>query len=118
MKTKNKAEAAPASCGQHPWQCLDSLLNLQRELYRNGATKPGAILLARDQFDALLDMHAAMPQMLAALQSCFAMLTSPKFSGWIDANCADDELWAMTQAMIQRRDEARAAIAKAERGEA
>ena len=57
-------------------------------------------------------------ELLGALRSCFEMLTSPKFSGWIDANCADDELWAMTAAMIQRRDEARAAIAKAEgRGE-
>lgn len=61
---------------------------------------------------------AAAPELLGALKSCFAMLTSPKFAGWIKVNRADDELWAMTEAMILMEEEARAAIAKAERGEA
>lgn len=123
MNIKHKADAAPASCGQHtplPWIYWQP--GFYGEAYSIGPRGNCPILKTLGDNERVNEANAELviravnshQELLEALKSCFAMLTSPKFSGWIDANCTDDELWAMTQAMIQRRDEARAAIAKAQ----
>lgn len=56
-------------------EILAPVLDPLRRLYRNGTVKPGAIALEPAQFDALLDLHAAAPDLLAATSDMLGFIT-------------------------------------------
>ena len=56
----------------------------------------------------------ALPQLVDACHLVVEMITSPKFTNWIQAHCTDDAQWAMTSALGQRLEVCQAALAKSE----